>query len=139
MENYGKKFAIDDETIDRNAMWIRPAGHRIIFDKKINKLNGSGKWLLNVLFSCCFSAQGDSSSSCAAEVHSLCSKRFIDLMKQNERICADSVQWFACYTKTADEKNCNSPTIRQYANFVEEIGVQLVGDALFANSCKNEL
>ena len=60
-------------------------------------------------------------------------------MKQNERICGDSVQWFACYTKTAIENHCNSQTIKQYADFVERIGVQLVGDALFTNSCKNEL
>lgn len=56
-------------------------------------------------------------------------------MKQNERICGDSAQWFACYSTTAEKKNCNSPIIKNYAAFVEKIGIQLLSDALFANSC----
>ncbi|XP_078357107.1 uncharacterized protein LOC144641972 isoform X1 [Oculina patagonica] len=83
--------------------------------------------------------QGDPFISCAAQVHVICSQKFIDLAKKNQRICGDAIQWFACYTKTSDEKSCNSPTIKQYAEFVEKIGVKLVSDALFAKSCKNEL
>lgn len=56
-------------------------------------------------------------------------------MKENERICGDSVEWFTCYSKTASEQNCNSPIIKKYANFVETVGIKLVVDAQFANSC----
>jgi len=56
-------------------------------------------------------------------------------MKQNQRICGDSAEWFACYRKIAEKKNCHSPIIKQYADFVEKMGIQLVSDALFANSC----
>lgn len=56
-------------------------------------------------------------------------------MKQNQRICGDSAQWFACYSKIAEKKNCSSLIIKNYAAFVEKMGIQLVSDALFANSC----
>lgn len=78
---------------------------------------------------------GDSIDPCAAEVHTTCSKTFLDLMKQNQRICGDSAQWFACYSKIAEKKNCSSLIIKNYAAFVEKMGIQLVSDALFANSC----
>lgn len=60
-------------------------------------------------------------------------------MKENQRICGDSVEWFACYKTTASKQNCNSPIIKHYANFVEKIGILLVSDAMFANSCNAEL
>ena len=91
-----------------------------------------GRW--NFLF-VCFSGLGDSFDPCAAEVHTMCSQTFLDLMKQDQRICEDSAQWFACYSKIAKKKNCNSPIIKNYAAFVEKIGIQLISDALFANSC----
>ena len=94
--------------------------------------------------SCCvavlgFSDQDDYFNSCAVQVHRTCSKKFLDLMKENQRICRDSVEWFACYKTKASEINCNSPIIKQYSNFVEKVGIQLVSDALFANSCNAEL
>ncbi|XP_027047113.1 uncharacterized protein LOC113674817 isoform X1 [Pocillopora damicornis] len=83
--------------------------------------------------------QDDFFNSCAVQVHRTCSKKFLDLMKENQRICRDSVEWFACYKTKASEINCNSPIIKQYSNFVEKVGIQLVSDALFANSCNAEL
>ena len=56
-------------------------------------------------------------------------------MKENQSICGDSAQWFACYSKEAEKKTCNSLIIKNYAAFVEKMGIQLVSDALFANSC----
>jgi len=60
-------------------------------------------------------------------------------MSQNGGICGDAEEWFSCYSKTASEQNCNSPIIKQYVNFVERVGSQLVSDAMFANACKDEL
>ena len=58
---------------------------------------------------------------------------------ENQSICGDSAQWFACYRKKAEEKECNSPIIKHYADFVEKMGIQLVSAALFANSCSIEI